>query len=83
MNDTATKEIYDKLNELEKRLIRIEDKIANKTEKIIKIEKEIYGNGKDGLTQRITNLEKFEIKVVTIAIMATFIANWLVKFLSR
>lgn len=82
--DTFTKDIFDKLNELEKSLIRIEDKLINKDKEIEELKKIINGgNGRKGLINQINELEKFEAKIIGIAIAGTFIANYLFKLVSK
>jgi len=59
MTDINLMDVYEKLQELEKVLIRFEDKLEQKTEQLVKIEKVIYGNGKTGVIDKIVEIEKF------------------------
>ncbi len=77
------KDIYDKLKEIEISLVRIEDKLESEKNNLETIKKQIYGNGKSGLLDRINDLEKFEAKVIAIAISGTFIANIVARLLLR
>lgn len=77
MKDTETIEIYEKLREIEIKLVRIEERVENINSQLQSVARQIYGNGKSGLLDRIQNLEKFEVRVMAIAGFATIIVNTL------
>ncbi len=81
MDNLEIKEIHNRLKDIEIKLTRIETKFEDLTKKIECIEKEIQGNGRKGIKQRIEDLEKFEYKIIGIAIGGTFIANYIFKIL--
>lgn len=69
---------FQKLTDIEIKLAKIEQILENKNKRIEEIEKTIKVN-----EDRIINLEKFEVKIVTIASIIAFIISFSVNFLRR
>lgn len=83
MSNMNENNIYEKLQTIEIKLTRIEDKLETKTNQILKLECEIFGNGRKGIKDKIQDIEKFQAKVIGMAIAGTFIANYLFEYLKN
>jgi len=80
---TEIKEINKKVGLLEISLTRIEERQKNDKEKTERLDLQINGNGKSGLMDRVINLEKFEIKVLTVSGLGGFLGGVVVQWVIR
>lgn len=66
--------------QLFERLSSIETSIKYLSDDIKQLDKDINGNGKDGLRTRIEKLEKFDVKIVTAIMVILTIINLFVSY---
>ena len=96
MNDTdvSINDLYKEIkllsrdvSEIKVALARTEERQNNEREKTERLDLQINGNGKNGIIDRVINLEKFEIKVLTVSglggFLGGFVVQWFIKHIGK
>ena len=92
MNDTEISlgDLYAEIKDINKKVgcleissARIEERQKNEKEKNERLDLQINGNGKNGIIDRVINLEKFEIKVMTVSGLGGFLGGFVVQWVIR